>query len=78
QAGFLPSLLTGTISGQKTSILRTQPRRHHVGAHNQTPEMLIVAGWRSQPRWITGIGMLYQTGGSTAAWDVDTIKWGGG
>lgn len=25
QAGFLPSLLTGTISGQKTSILKTQP-----------------------------------------------------
>ncbi|WP_429178592.1 phage baseplate assembly protein V, partial [Aeromonas salmonicida] len=27
QAGFLPSLLTGTIGGQKTSILRTQPNR---------------------------------------------------
>ncbi|WP_429176650.1 hypothetical protein, partial [Aeromonas salmonicida] len=38
-AGFLPSLLTGTIGGQKTSILRTQP----------SP----ACGAEWQPMWVT-------------------------
>ncbi|MGU5821696.1 transposase, partial [Aeromonas caviae] len=44
QAGFLPSLLTRAIGGQKTSILRTQPSRDFAASVGLVPRQYSTGG----------------------------------